>query len=739
MGTVAVSLLTAGSVLGGVVSVALAAYAWRHRDVPAAFPYAVLTLTTGIWSFLSAAKFATSDPTVFLLLERVTDVVGVQILPLWLVFALVYTGHQDWISRQTLAVIWIDPVVYSAMVLTAGWHGLVRGTVTVETAGGVTMPVVEQGPIYYVQEPIEHLYVVLGFLLLLAFLFRSRNRYRRQTAAIIVGALFPAVSNALFGLGVSLHPSVTFTPVTFAVHGLVVGWALFRYDFLNVAPLAADVLVDELPDPVLVLDGDDVIVDHNPAATSVAGQKPSDEPVADVLPGLVDHLDADGVYTPSIDDAEAVGDVRFFDPRTTAIRDQHGNLAGRLVVLRDVTGQQRRQDRLEALQSATQEFIRAKTDAEIATLAVEFVDTVLEQHAAVVFHARDGALEPLAMSDIVAEHYDQEDLVIDDHDNPVWRTYSTGRRRLFDVRDEQGYETPFERALLVPLGDHGVLGIGSRKDVEAYAQEDEQFADILARTTQVALDQVEREGQLRASRVTLERRNEQMGFFHGILRHTLRNALLVIQGRADHLRDAVPDDQKRHLDSICEWSDDLDALNETIRSVSQTVTASESERLETVDIGDVLRECLDGIETKYDGDADVDVDVDVGDETSVRANELAVDVVDGVLRNAIVHNDEPRIELSITTRAIADRVQVQIADNGPGMSDELKETVFERELATGHTGGGFGLYFVSVIMDLYGGTVWFEDNQPRGTVAVLEFQAADEAVTTEAKGTSPPE
>ena len=30
-------------------------------------------------------------------------------------------------------------------------------------------------------------------------------------------------------------------------------------------------------------------------------------------------------------------------------------------------------------------------------------------------------------------------------------------------------------------------------------------------------------------------------------------------------------------------------------------------------------------------------------------------------------------------------------------------------------------------MNLYGGTVWFEDNDPRGTVAVLEFQsAADE-------------
>jgi len=76
-------------------------------------------------------------------------------------------------------------------------------------------------------------------------------------------------------------------------------------------------------------------------------------------------------------------------------------------------------------------------------------------------------------------------------------------------------------------------------------------------------------------------------------------------------------------------------------------------------------------------------------------------------------------------------VQVRVADNGPGISDELKTTMFERSISNDQTAGGFGLYFVSVMMDLYSGKVWYEDNDPTGAVAILEFQRADSETDTD--------
>jgi signal transduction histidine kinase len=100
-------------------------------------------------------------------------------------------------------------------------------------------------------------------------------------------------------------------------------------------------------------------------------------------------------------------------------------------------------------------------------------------------------------------------------------------------------------------------------------------------------------------------------------------------------------------------------------------------------------------------------------------------VLTSIVDNAIVHNtsDEPYIDISV--RDAGDWVQLRVADNGPGISDELKTTMFQRSMSPDQTAGGFGLYFVSVMMDLYGGKVWYEDNDPSGTVAILEFQRAD--------------
>jgi len=58
--------------------------------------------------------------------------------------------------------------------------------------------------------------------------------------------------------------------------------------------------------------------------------------------------------------------------------------------------------------------------------------------------------------------------------------------------------------------------------------------------------------------------------------------------------------------------------------------------------------------------------------------------------------------------------------------------MFERSISDDQTAGGFGLHFVSVVVDRYGGKVWDEDNHPERAVAILEFQRACEPSETTA-------
>jgi signal transduction histidine kinase len=67
-------------------------------------------------------------------------------------------------------------------------------------------------------------------------------------------------------------------------------------------------------------------------------------------------------------------------------------------------------------------------------------------------------------------------------------------------------------------------------------------------------------------------------------------------------------------------------------------------------------------------------------------------------------------------------VAIRIADNGPGVSADQKDTLFgtgERDLES--TGSGMGLYLVDTLVTSYGGEVWIEDNDPEGSIFVVEL------------------
>jgi two-component system nitrogen regulation sensor histidine kinase NtrY len=64
---------------------------------------------------------------------------------------------------------------------------------------------------------------------------------------------------------------------------------------------------------------------------------------------------------------------------------------------------------------------------------------------------------------------------------------------------------------------------------------------------------------------------------------------------------------------------------------------------------------------------------------------------------------------------------LKVADDGPGVSREDKQKLFEPYFSTKKSGTGLGLAIVSTIMADHGGNAKVEDNSPKGTVFILEL------------------
>ena len=82
-------------------------------------------------------------------------------------------------------------------------------------------------------------------------------------------------------------------------------------------------------------------------------------------------------------------------------------------------------------------------------------------------------------------------------------------------------------------------------------------------------------------------------------------------------------------------------------------------------------------------------------------------------------------ELTIQSKKMHDQtgnyIQINIIDNGPGIKQELRDTLFEPYVSSKQKGSGLGLAIVKRITENLGGIIWAQENQPKGTQFIIKF------------------
>jgi signal transduction histidine kinase len=719
--------------LGGLVGLVVGYVAWQRRSHPAALPLAKMSVLPGMAGICFAlAAFVPQPPVSRWMLAGANAFLSVS-PGYFLLFTIAYTGQAEMLTdRRRNGIV----AVYLVSAGVAGGWILFGTPVTTQTVGALTLPVVaDRGGVLLSTLAFSYPAVLGGFWLLGRFLLSPRNVYRRQTAVITLGMALTVVGNLAFEAGLSPHPGLNLTAVFFAFQSSVVALALFRYEFLNVEPIAPEVVLNEIDDPVLVLDESDSVVDANPAARALyRGDSLTGTPVETAFPGLVDAIRGGREYRPATDGHRpSSGSAPVYDVNAAPVRDQYDRDRGRVVVLRDVTLLKRRERTLEGLQTLSQRFLVVDTQEAAFEIAIEAADELLDYPYSGAMRYDEGAnvLRPVAFTDRLSAAYENaavdSDPAVGPGDSDVWTVFRTGEPMLGDALNTGGErELPVDigGSLLYPLGDHGVLGISAGPDHGGFGDDDRRFAEILARTTENALDRIEKEQQLRESRELLAERNEQIEFFNSILRHDLRNGMMTIQGQAVQLGEELDGDARGRVETIRTWSEDIAALAEKVRSVTDAVTAGDDTPLESVDVAAAVEERAEKVRGSHE-EAEIRVSDGVPSLPAVRSDDLLAEVIENLLVNAVEHNDTDRPEVTVDGTVDEKTVTLRIADNGPGVGDGMKEQIFEERVTSSDSGSiGFGLYFVRTMVEQYGGSVRFEDNDPRGAVAVVTLPRA---------------
>ena len=220
----------------------------------------------------------------------------------------------------------------------------------------------------------------------------------------------------------------------------------------------------------------------------------------------------------------------------------------------------------------------------------------------------------------------------------------------------------------------------------------------------------------------LEMRNEQLLVLNRIVRHDIRNDMSVSLGWSEMLKEHLDEEGHEIVDRIRKHDQHVIDLTKTVRDFVETLEEDAEPTLEAVNVERVVEQVLESWTTAY-----VDAELDAAEipEAEVRANELLTSVFRNLLNNAVQHNDKQTARVSIDGVVRSETVVVRVTDNGPGIPDGQKDAVFGRtEAGLDDPAAGVGLYLVDTLVSQYDGSVSLKDNEPEGTVAVVELPRA---------------
>ncbi|MFA9518702.1 PAS domain-containing protein, partial [Halopenitus sp. H-Gu1] len=212
-------------------------------------------------------------------------------------------------------------------------------------------------------------------------------------------------------------------------------------------------------------------------------------------------------------------------------------------------------------------------------------------------------------------------------------------------------------------------------------------------------------------------RARQLRVLDRVLRHNLRNDMTAIKGYAETIRTEV-EGVDEEIETILEKSGELLQTADKEREIVETITDPPDQK--GTDVVSVCQRVVAAMRKRY---SESNIELNHPEEASALATGKLGRGIEELIENAIIHNDRETPDVSLTVETSEETVQVEIADNGPGIpEEEVNVLTREYDVEPLYHGSGLGLWLVNWIVRQADGTLTFKENDPRGSIVMIELQ-----------------
>ncbi len=508
------------------VSVAVFFYAWRNRTAKGvkAFMWSIFFEIIWLLGYLLELNAQTLNGKLF---WDNFQYIGAFFAPVaLLIFALQFTGRK-FNLRRLIVFASIIPVLTQIIIFANIWPQLIHPNIGISPGLPFDELTYDFGTITAIGN--GYLYLLsLAYVIILFSAFRRRDANTAQLKIIAFGTALPIAGIIFFlALGIKFGNQRDTSPLMFTLSNIIIAWGIFRYRLFSIIPVAREILFENMNNALIILDENDRILDTNPAARSILGNRSRENlngmHISILQPDLYQKFGHAVEMQTEIKNKEG----RIFDFRITPLYNQRNALVGRLINANDITIQkkteevlkvtnqqnQRRALQLEAISNVSQTISRIQDMERLLPLICQQISKNFDfYHVGIFLNNLEGTFAEL----VAANSEGGKRMLQRDHRLEIGRVGVVGRvakdgqpRIALDTGQDAAYfdnpdlpDTHSEMALPLKIGDHiiGVLDVQSKRK-GIFSQEDAKIFASLSNQVAIA---IENSRQAEATQLALE-------------------------------------------------------------------------------------------------------------------------------------------------------------------------------------------------------------------------------------------
>lgn len=328
----------------------------KRRQAPAARPLALMVLAAAFWALCDAVELRVIGVDAKRLVSQVQYLSVVSMVPLFFHSALTLSRREQLLTRRVLLAVWGIPVATLLIAWTSQWHQwLWKAIVVPDPVSNIAVYV--YGWWFWVLTAQNYVLMIIGTGFVLKATRRVSAHFRGPMLLVVLAVLLPWVGNIAYVFKLGPWPGLNWLSISVGISGIVLAWVTLHGGLLDLLPTAREALIQRMTDGVVVLDENDRILHLNSAAAEILGM----DQARLVVPKAVRQAIAEQAAEDWRQEVVlGAGDqAQWLDLRATAIHDRWGELAGKLLVVRDITARKgleaEREKLISELQTALDE------------------------------------------------------------------------------------------------------------------------------------------------------------------------------------------------------------------------------------------------------------------------------------------------------------------------------------------------------------------------------------------------